>query len=120
MPKVELSTETGAHVKNVEILPYLTPPAVLLWGNRVFKHLAGRRYRECFAVVVPIMADAPTVAITPAAVSQEDKAWIASLVQLLNEIKGATSAQWAELLDRIRTPRPDPNEHSSWDDDDGR
>ena len=52
---VRLETEDGSFVGIVEILPFFTPPKVLIWGNRVFilhSHVDEEiTYRECFAVV---------------------------------------------------------------------
>lgn len=52
---VRLETEDGNFVGIVEILPFCSPPRVLIWGNRVFtlySHVNDDvTYRECFAVV---------------------------------------------------------------------
>jgi len=33
---IKLETREGAHVANGEILPYMTPPTVVRWGDRTF------------------------------------------------------------------------------------
>lgn len=49
---VRLETSEGQFVANVEVAPFITPPDVLGWGNRVFKFESNKpaTYRECFMV----------------------------------------------------------------------
>ncbi len=53
MVLVRLETSDGRFVANVEVLPFLTAPDVILWGQRYFKlHLLNpATYRECFVAV---------------------------------------------------------------------
>lgn len=36
MRRIELKTEGGHHVAFVEVMPFLTGPAVVMWGSRTF------------------------------------------------------------------------------------
>lgn len=53
MTLVRLETSDGSFVANVEILPFLKAPDVILWGERHFKlHQENPvTYRECFVAV---------------------------------------------------------------------
>ena len=53
MVLVRLETSNGRFVGNVEVLPFLTAPEILLWGERFFKlHQKNpATYRECFCAV---------------------------------------------------------------------
>jgi len=56
MHDVVLQTHEGELVANEKMPPFREPPAVLLWGNRVFTlHAADELiYREAFAFVIPV------------------------------------------------------------------
>lgn len=48
--KIEiLYTAQGAEVAAVEVLPFTTPPDVIVWGTRTFALMADGQYFECFA-----------------------------------------------------------------------
>ncbi|HEY9608945.1 hypothetical protein [Allocoleopsis sp.] len=53
MVLVRLETSDGRFVANVEVLPFLSAPDVVLWGERHFKlHQENpATYRECFVAV---------------------------------------------------------------------
>lgn len=53
MHEVTLKTSTGELVTKAPIPAFLTPPIVIIWGDRVFAMLTYREYREVFAYVVP-------------------------------------------------------------------
>lgn len=52
---VRLETADGRFVANVEVLPFLSAPDVILWGERHFKLHQDQEnpatYRECFVAV---------------------------------------------------------------------
>lgn len=52
--RVALLTAQGEYVTTAMILPYKTPPDILIWGVRVFKISLDHPdiYNECFAVTV--------------------------------------------------------------------
>ncbi len=58
---VNLYTDGGAFVANVPMLPFLIPPQVIVWGERVFTLMGyfkpgnetGRQYREAFCYIIP-------------------------------------------------------------------
>ena len=57
MVQVQLYTQGWEFVAVVEIPPFVKPPDVLIWGQRVFKysHFYGyERYVEAFAFWVPV------------------------------------------------------------------
>lgn len=51
--KVSLKTRCGAPVAMVDVPPFVTPPKVIVWGDRVFCLDALGEHRECFVYVVP-------------------------------------------------------------------
>jgi len=61
MQKIKLVTASGDFVTEVTIPPFLTPPDVLLWGERTFKAdmLDRELYREAFMFVVPVDRETP-------------------------------------------------------------
>lgn len=51
MVRVKLFTAEGGFVSEVEILDYVVPPTILVWGERFFVRNAQGEYREasvCF------------------------------------------------------------------------
>lgn len=76
MKKVRLMTAPGAGrpsglVVEGEVPPFVTPPDVLVWGQRVFQdtHLnaddGARVYQECFAVHLHIITNPKAFASSP-------------------------------------------------------
>lgn len=63
---VKLETSDGRFVVYVEVLPFIEPPEVIIWGSRIFKmHKPGDNkcpdeYRECFAFCAVNEAPAPS------------------------------------------------------------
>jgi hypothetical protein len=61
--KATLQTETGSQVGTAVLPPFKTPPAILIWGDRVFQltnagepEVTMPTYRESFAVAVVSVA----------------------------------------------------------------
>lgn len=51
MQEVELYTRNKEYVQTVVIPSFLTPPDVIMWGNRTFQRTTSTVYHEAFMVV---------------------------------------------------------------------
>lgn len=51
---VTLYTANLEEVIKIEIIRFITPPDVVIWGDRVFTKVNDKAYREAFCYVVPM------------------------------------------------------------------